>query len=50
VSAPIDWAELDDPALRPDLFTIRDVGDRLARRGDLFRTVLDFDQQLPPIR
>jgi bifunctional non-homologous end joining protein LigD len=50
VSAPIDWAELDDPALRPDLFTIREIGDRLASRGDPFRAVLAFDQQLPPIR
>ncbi len=49
VSAPIDWAELDDPALRPDGFTIRDMPERLARRGDLFATVLDPDQVLPEI-
>src|SRR5206468_4382646 len=35
VSAPIDWDELDDPSLRPDLFTIRSILDRLAERGDL---------------
>ena len=29
VSAPIDWDELDDPALRPDGFTIRTVLDRV---------------------
>ena len=49
VSAPIDWAELDDPALRPDGFTIRDMPERLTRRGDLFATVLDTAQVLPEI-
>jgi bifunctional non-homologous end joining protein LigD len=49
VSAPIDWAELDDPTLRPDKFTIRTVVDRVAEKGDLFRTVLDGGQHLPPI-
>jgi bifunctional non-homologous end joining protein LigD len=50
VSAPIDWAELDDPALRPDGFTIRTVLDRVTERGDLFRTVLGEGQELPPLR
>jgi bifunctional non-homologous end joining protein LigD len=50
VSAPIDWAELDDPTLRPDGFTLRTVLDRIAERGDLFREVLDHPQQLPPLR
>lgn len=50
VSAPIDWAELDDPSLRPDKFTIRTVLDRLAERGDLFRPVLGEGQRLPPIQ
>jgi bifunctional non-homologous end joining protein LigD len=49
VSAPIDWAELDDPALRPDGFTIRSIVDRVAERGDLFRTVQGPGQELPPI-
>ena len=49
VSAPIDWDELGDPALRPDGFTIRNIMDRLAERGDLFRPVLDTNQVLPPI-
>ena len=49
VSAPIDWAELDDPALRPDGFGLRDMPRRLAERGDLFRDVLRPDQQLPPL-
>jgi bifunctional non-homologous end joining protein LigD len=49
VSAPIEWEELDDPALRPDGFTIRTVLTRLAERGDLFRQVLATDQVLPGI-
>lgn len=49
VSAPIDWDELDDPSLRPDGVTVRTVFGRLAERGDPFRTVLSFDQTLPPI-
>lgn len=49
VSAPIDWAELDDPALRPDMFTIRTVADRVTEKGDLFRPILRPGQHLPPI-
>jgi bifunctional non-homologous end joining protein LigD len=50
VSAPIGWDELDDPALRPDGFTIRTILDRVAARGDLFRSVLEPGQDLPPIK
>jgi bifunctional non-homologous end joining protein LigD len=49
VSAPISWEELDDPSLRPDGFTIRTELDRVSQRGDLFRPVLNDDQQLPPL-
>lgn len=49
VSAPIDWDELDDPALTPDGFTIRTMPQRLAEQGDLFRAVLDHGQRLPAI-
>ena len=49
VSAPIDWDELDDPSLKPDGITISTVPDRLAQRGDPFRTVLGPGQTLPPI-
>jgi bifunctional non-homologous end joining protein LigD len=49
VSAPIEWDELDDPALRPDGFTVRSVMDRLVEKGDLFRPVLEQDQRLPEI-
>ena len=36
VSMPITWAELDDPELRSDRWTIRDAGARLLEVGDLF--------------
>jgi bifunctional non-homologous end joining protein LigD len=49
VSAPIEWDELDDPALRPDGFTMQTMADRLADKGDLFRDVLEHPQKLPPL-
>jgi bifunctional non-homologous end joining protein LigD len=49
VSVPIEWDELDDPALRPDGYTLRTVPARLDERGDPFRTVLAGDQRLPPL-
>jgi bifunctional non-homologous end joining protein LigD len=50
ISAPIDWAELDDPTLSPDGFTIRSVMPRLAERGDLFAPALRHDQRLPTLQ
>ncbi len=49
VSAPIRWDELDDPALRPDRWTVRTIGERLAAQGDLFAAALAGDQDLPPL-
>jgi bifunctional non-homologous end joining protein LigD len=49
VSAPIDWDELDDPGLRPDGFTIRTVLERVAEKGDLFRSIQGQGQDLPPL-
>nr|WP_148574849.1 DNA polymerase ligase N-terminal domain-containing protein [Nocardioides caldifontis] len=49
VSAPISWDELDDPALRPDGFTIRTVLERIRERGDLFRGALTTSQRLPTL-
>ena len=49
ISAPLEWDELDDPALRPDSVTIRTALDRLAHRGDPFRALLAGAQVLPPI-
>jgi bifunctional non-homologous end joining protein LigD len=50
VSAPIDWDELDDPTLRPDAYTIRTIGNRIAERGDPFADLLHNAQPLPPLR
>jgi bifunctional non-homologous end joining protein LigD len=49
VSVPIGWAELDDPDLRPDRWTIRTVLDRLEQRGDPFHALLGAEQDLPEI-
>ncbi len=49
VSVPITWEELDDPALRADRWTIRDVVDRIRTIGDPFRGVLEDEQELPPL-
>ena len=49
VSVPISWDELDDPDLRPDRWTIRDVPERLATAGDPFRVLLGSAQELPEI-
>lgn len=49
VSVPISWAELDDPTLRPDGWTVRSVLERLEARGDPFRVLLGADQELPDL-
>lgn len=49
VSAPITWDELEDPDLRPNRWTIRNVLERLDARGDLFSPVFSLEQELPPL-
>ena len=49
VSTPIRWEELDDPALRPDGWTIRTLPERLATVGDLFAPALTAAQELPSL-
>jgi len=49
VSTPITWDELDDPALRPDRWTVRDVLERVAEVGDLFAAAQTDAQVLPPV-
>ena len=49
VSAPIAWDELDDPALRPDRWTIRTIVQRVAERGDLFAPAQTDAQELPAV-
>ncbi|MGH7697337.1 MAG: non-homologous end-joining DNA ligase, partial [Candidatus Dormibacteria bacterium] len=47
VSTPLAWEELAD--LDPAAFTLGNVAERVARRGDLFSDVLGGGQRLPPI-
>jgi bifunctional non-homologous end joining protein LigD len=49
VSAPITWEELDDPDLRPDRWTIRTVGERLADAGDPLAPLVGLAQRLPKL-
>ena len=49
VSAPITWDELDDPDLRPDRWTIRDLPERVERVGDLFAPAQTDAQELPEV-
>jgi bifunctional non-homologous end joining protein LigD len=49
VSAPISWDELDDPDLRPNRWTIRDIVERVAKVGDLFAKVQTDAQELPKV-
>jgi bifunctional non-homologous end joining protein LigD len=49
VSAPISWDELDDPSLRPNSFTIRNLVDRVAEVGDLFARAQTDPQELPKL-
>jgi bifunctional non-homologous end joining protein LigD len=49
VSAPITWAELDDPELRPNRWNIRSILDRVQEVGDVFAGVLEIQQELPEV-
>jgi bifunctional non-homologous end joining protein LigD len=49
VSVPLAWAELDDPDLRPDRWTIRTVLARIRRVGDPFAELYGAEQDLPKI-
>ncbi len=49
VSAPITWDDLDDPQLRPNRWTISNIGERLAALGDPFAGVLANEQELPSL-
>ena len=49
VSTPIAWDELDDPELRPDRWTIRDLPERVDRLGDLFAAAQTDEQELPEV-
>ena len=47
VSMPIAWEELDEPGLRPDAWNIHNAEARVRATGDLFRGLLQADQDLP---
>ena len=49
VSTPIAWDELDDPDLRPDRWTVRDIIERVAAVGDLFAAAQTDAQELPSV-
>jgi bifunctional non-homologous end joining protein LigD len=49
LSAPIAWAELDDPTLRANSFRIRNEVDRVAELGDLFAGAQTDAQELPKL-
>ena len=48
VSVPLEWDELDDPDLRPDRWTIRDVVTRLKTMGDPFEALIPVTEQRLP--
>ena len=50
VSMPIAWAELDDPGLRPDRWSIRTAMERVAAGPDPMIPMLTDHQQLPTLR
>jgi len=47
VSVPITWAELHEPWLRPDRWTLASVVDRVAEAGDPFDVLIGVEQDLP---
>jgi bifunctional non-homologous end joining protein LigD len=49
VSVPLEWDELDDPKLRSDRWTIRDVLKRLETVGDPFDALIGEEQTLPEL-
>jgi bifunctional non-homologous end joining protein LigD len=46
VSAPLEWAEVERGTITPQDFTIKNMGARLAKKGDLFKLVLSGKQSL----
>ena len=46
---PVTWDELDDRELRPDGWTIRTTGERLASVGDPLAALIGKQQALPDL-
>jgi bifunctional non-homologous end joining protein LigD len=49
VATPLAWEELEDPALHPRRWTLRDVPDRLAERGDPWAGLAGAARALPRV-
>ena len=47
VSAPVTWDEVADPALTPQGFTLRNMGDRIATAGDVWADIDKHAGTLP---
>ncbi len=47
VAAPLEWRELEDPKLRPDTYTIRNIFKRLESLGDVWKGVTSGASSLP---
>jgi bifunctional non-homologous end joining protein LigD len=50
VAAPLDWKELDSRQLRPDLYNIRNIFDRLDKIGDPWKDLKKHAQGVPVAR
>jgi bifunctional non-homologous end joining protein LigD len=49
VSVPIQWDELEERSMKPDRWTIKTVGKRLADAGDPMRDLIGLQQTLPEL-
>jgi bifunctional non-homologous end joining protein LigD len=49
VSMPIKWAELHEPTLRPDRWTVRTALERVRAEGDPLAPLIGHQQHLPPL-
>jgi bifunctional non-homologous end joining protein LigD len=47
VAAPLEWKELDSNQLKPDLYNIRNIFDRLDKIGDPWKDLKQHAQRLP---
>ena len=47
VAAPLRWNELDSPEVKPDLYNIRSIFDRLKNIGDPWKDLMRHPQTLP---
>jgi bifunctional non-homologous end joining protein LigD len=47
VAMPIEWDELEDPALKPDLWTVRNAAERVESDGDAWKGISSRARKLP---